>query len=312
MPVTTARAPEGSPVDDVDWDRTAFALICPDALARHLGFAILDRVGDAGFAPVAWRVIWHRPDNLDAFHERNISQAWQAYLYRLVDQLFGFGPAIALLLEDQRRDPEGHGRLRAEKGPSDPARSGPGTIRGDLGSINAMLSLLHTADSPADSARESAVFTGAGGFTHGDEDDLRTVIELLALSRPRETRDYPEVVAGLRARALTAAWPELPRPMRKTAGELLAAGTAELARPESGERLACLLDQDHPLARLLRASFTPAAPGPDPQRVAVTLATFGTGIDDWERLVLATCRRFWPRLATQRGHEKQVNSLIRQ
>ena len=282
-------------MDDVNWDRTVFALICPDALARHLGLTILERVGEAGFVPVAWRVIWHRPDDLDFFHERNISSAWQAYSYRLVDQFFAFGPAVALLLADQRTGADGHGRLRRAKGPSDPARSGPGTIRGDLGSINGMLSLLHTADSAADSARESAVFTGTGGFTHGHREDLLSVLALLQISRPREIRDYPDVVAALRAKAIAAAWPDLPRPVRKTASELLRSGTAELALAATGERLACLLDQDHPLTGLLRASFTPASAGPDPQRVAVTLAAFGTGIDEWERLVLATSRRFWPR-----------------
>ncbi len=168
-------------MESVDPDRTIFALICPDALARHLGRVILARVGEAGFAPVAWRVIWHRPEDLDFFHERNISSAWQSYLYRLVDQLFAFGPAVALLLADQRPGMEGHSRLRLAKGPSDPARSGPGTIRGDLGSVNGMLSLLHTADSAADSARESAVFTGPDGFTSGDQDDLLNVLELLEL-----------------------------------------------------------------------------------------------------------------------------------
>jgi nucleoside diphosphate kinase len=282
-------------LDNVDADHAVFALICPDALARNLGLAVMERIRAAGFTPAAWQVIWHRPDDLDFFHEANIASAWQAYLYRLVDQLFAFGPAVALLLADQRQGTDGHDRLRLAKGPSDPARSGPGTIRGDLGSINGMLSLLHTADSPADSARESAVFTGAGGLAEGDQDDLLDVLELLELSRPREVRDYPEVIAGLRAKALAAAWPDLPRPVRKTASELLRSGPEELAASASGERLAGLLGHDHPLAELLRASFTPASAGPDPQRVALTLAGFGTGIDEWERLVLGTSRRFWPR-----------------
>ncbi len=298
-------------MDHVDFDRTVFALICPDALVRHLGLPVLQRIGLAGFSPAAWRVIWHRPDDLDLFHERNIASAWQAYLYRLVDQLFGFGPAIALLLADQRPGTGGHARLRLAKGPSDPARSGPGTIRGDLGSINAMLSLLHTADSPADSASESAVFTGAAGFSRGEVEDLFSVLELLQVARPRETRDYPDVVAGLRAKAIAAAWPDLPRPVRKTASELLASGTPELASPASGERLACLLGPDHPLAGLLQASYTPASAGQDPERVAVTLAAFGTGLDDWERLVLATSRRFWPRRAAYRQDQRQFASPAR-
>lgn len=291
-------------------DETAvFTLICPDALARHLGVAVLDRIESAGFAPVAWRVLWHRPDDLDWFHERNISHAWQAYRYRLVDQLFAFGPAVAMLVADQRQGTgqgagqHSHERLRRVKGPSDPASSGPGTIRGDLRSINAMLSLLHCADSPADTAGESAVFTGPAGFTRGDEEGPRGMLTLLELSKPREDRGHRAVLAGLRARTLAAAWDELPRPVRKTAAALLAAGAAELAAPGSGERLAGLLPGSHPLAALLAADFTPRSPGPDPARVNLLLGPLGTRIDDWESLVLATSRRFQPRWSSQNLRE---------
>jgi nucleoside diphosphate kinase len=290
-------------VDEIDSNRTVFALICPDALARHLGIAVLDRIATAGFAPVAWRVLWHRPAGLDSFHERNITSVWKAYRYRLVDQLFAFGPVIAMLVADAHpvgdRHQSSHERLGLAKGPSDPAGSGPGTIRGDLGSINAMLSLMHCSDSAADSARESSVFAGPGGLTYGDEGELRMMLGLLETSRPREDRRHREVLAGLRARTLAAAWEDLPRPVRKTAGAMLEAGIAELAVPGSGERLAALLPGRHPLAALLGADFTPCSPGPDPERVSVLLATFGAGIDDWESLVLATSRRFPPRRLDQ-------------
>lgn len=295
---------------DVDWDRTVFALISPDAVARHLGLAVLDRIESAGFAPTGWQVLWHRPADLDSFHERNISHAWQAYLYRLVDQLFAFGPTVAMLLSDQR--PAGgqpcHQRLLRAKGPSDPAGSGTGTIRGDLGSINGMLALMHSADSAADAARESAVFAGPDGFAGSDPAELRTLLGLLQLGTAREDRGYREVLAGLRGRALTAAWHELPRPVRKTAGEMLECGPAGLAAPGSGERLASLLPEAHPLAGLLGADFTPRSPGPDPRRVAGTLEAFGTGIDDWESLVLATSRRFWPRGLRRASRHDQANN----
>jgi nucleoside diphosphate kinase len=289
---------KGPIVDDTDWERTVFALIGPDAVARHLGPAVLERIEAAGFAPVAWRVLWHRPADLDAFHEVSIAHSWQAYRYRLVDQLFAFGPAVALLLDGQRPATGQlvHERLRLAKGSSDPARSGPGTIRGDLGSINAMLSLLHTSDSAADSAAESAVFAGPGGFASGaDPGELYALLGMLQLSAPREDRGYRDVLAALRAKALAAAWDDLPRPVRKTASAMLEADPAEFAAPGSGERLAALLPGDHPLAELLRADFIPASPGPGPERVESALAPFGTGIDAWESLVLATSRRFWPR-----------------
>ena len=77
--------------------------------------------------------------------------------------------------------------------------------------------------------------------------------------------------------------------------EVLEAGVAGLTAPGTGARLAALLPGAHPLAALLEADFTPRSPGPDITRAAAALATFGTGVDAWESLVLATARQFLPR-----------------
>ena len=285
-------------MDDLDWDHTVFALISPDALARHLGVSVLDRMEAAGFVPVSWRVLWHRPADLDSFHGRNISAAWQTYLYRLVDQLFAFGPTIALLLADERAGAgqPSHQRLRLAKGSSDPDLAGPGSIRGDLVSINVMLALMHSADTPADSATESTVFFGPDGYPRGaDAGELRSLLNLLQEARPPEPRGYRQVLAGLRARSLAAAWEDLPRPVRKTAAAMLESGECELASAASGERLAGLLPAAHALTGVLLPDFTPGSPGPEPERVSAALRMFGTDLDAWDKLVLATSRRFWPR-----------------
>lgn len=296
------RRTDGLAVDDFDWDRTVFAMISPDALARHLGLAVLDRMEAAGFAPVSWRVIWHRPADLDSFHGRNISQAWQTYLYRLVDQLFAFGPTIALLLADEEPEPgqASHQRLRLVKGSSDPELAGPGSIRGDLASINMMLALMHSADSAQDSVTESTVFFGPQGYSRGaDVSELRTVLGLLQRTGPPEQRGYRQVLAGLRARSLTAAWDELPQPVRKTAEAMLEAGETELASVHGGERLASLMPAAHPLTDVLVPDFTPSSPGPDVERISAALRLYGTDIDAWDRLVIATSQRFWPRGVTR-------------
>jgi len=89
-------------LDDFDWDRTVFTLLGPDALVRHLGGAVLGRIESLHYRPVAWRVFWHRPEDLDSFHEHQITHAWKTYLYRLVDHLFAFGPTVAMLVADDR------------------------------------------------------------------------------------------------------------------------------------------------------------------------------------------------------------------
>jgi len=281
-------------VSEVDWDRTVFMLLAPDAVARHLTTTIVDRVERLGFRPVAWRVLWHRPVDLDAFHERNIAHSWQTYLYRLVDQLFAYGPTVALLVRDERDDGTSHARLREAKGASDPADAGPGTIRGDLRSINIMLALVHSADDPEASARESGVF-GRDLFHTGDPAELRTTLALLDLGTPEEQRGYGEVLAGVRSRLVAAVWDDLTPPSRARAAELVAGGVPALAAPKAGAQLADLLGAGHPLDAVLRADFTPDNPGPDLARVAPLLRVHGTDLDRWEELVLATSRRFPPR-----------------
>lgn len=285
-------------MDDGEWDATVFTMLYPDALARHLGTAVLDRIEAAGFEPVAWRVLWHRPEDLDLFYGRNIIEVWHTYLYRLVDQLFGLGPTVGILVAARppASGPARYRRLVQAKGSSDPARAAPGTIRGDLGSINKILSLVHSSDGKAESIEESAVFAGPGGFTRGEDPaELRTLIALLQAGTPPENRGYREVLAGLRAKTLAAAWADVRGSARGKAGAILGAGQAALARPGSGERLSALLSDAHPLSAVLRADFTPESPGPAPERAALTLAGFGVKLDDWESLVLATSRRFWPR-----------------
>lgn len=279
-------------MDDVDWDRTVFSLIAPDALARHLGGEVLRRYGSLGFRPVAWTVLWRRPAGLDAFHERNITEVWKAYLYRLVDRTFAFGPTVALLLRDDA-PVEGlasHQRLRAAKGASEPGDAAGGTIRGDLRGVNVMLGLMHSADTPADSRREWAIFGGADGHRN-DPADLPRVLALLERSRPAETRGYPEVLGGLRARLLAALWADLAPDARERATALL---DGDLAAAGLGERLADLVPADHPLTPVLRCEFEPDGPGIEMDRLHLLLALHGLDLDRWEDLVLATSMRFTP------------------
>lgn len=279
---------------EVDWDRTVFVLIAPDALVRRVAHRVLDMMGAAGFHPVGWRVIWHRPADLDAFNERNIKQAWQGYLYRLVDQLFSIGPTIALIAHDGRPE-DGlttHQRMRRLKGASEPADAGPDTIRGALASVNVMLALMHSSDTAADARHESDVFTGETGYLCGDPAELYHLVRLLQGAQPEETRGHAQVLGGLRARVLAAVWDELGADARRTA---LGLDPAQLGQPGAGKPLADLLPAGHPLAATLRADFTPENPGPLLDRVRRLLPAYGLALDPWEDLVLTTSRRFAPR-----------------
>ncbi|HEY0636488.1 MAG TPA: nucleoside-diphosphate kinase [Pseudonocardiaceae bacterium] len=288
-------------LDGIDWERTAFGLICPDAVVRHLGTSIVRRLGEAGFRPLAWRCLWQRPLELDAYFERNITQVWHAYLYRLADRVFEFGPTVALLLHDER-PVDGvptHQRLRAVKGSSEPARSTPGTIRADLGLINVTLGLMHSADSAEESRHEAEVYVGPGGWTAGqDPADLYAHLAALESMRPPERRGYDEVLAGLRARIVAVLWHGLPAAAREQADKLLAGGVAALAAPGAGARLADLMDEPHPLLPALRCEYLPGEPRLDTDRLRALLRAHGSDLDPWEDLVLATSMRFEPRRAS--------------
>jgi nucleoside diphosphate kinase len=284
---------------DVDWDRTAFALICPDAIARHLGAPIVRRMTENGFAPLAWKCFWHRPDGLDSYFERNITEVWHGYLYRLADRVFGFGPTLALLVHD-RAPVDGltsHQRLRALKGSSEPAKTTAGTIRGDFGSINVSLGLVHSSDSAVESRRETEAFVGRHGFA-ADQDpaELYTLLGLLEGARPAERRQYDDVLAGLRARVVAVVWDELPAAARELADKLRAGGVTALAAPGAGAQLADLWKaDDHPLEPVLRCEFMVGQLGMELDRVRALLRAYGTDLDAWEDIVLATSMRFEPR-----------------
>ena len=285
---------------EVDWDRTVFGLICPDAIARHLAVPILRRLADNGFAPLSWKCFWHRPTGIDAYFERNITQVWRAYVYRLADRVFDSGPTVAVLWYDLRPEtgPTSHARLREMKGSSEPPKARPGTIRGDFGAINVSLGLMHSADSPEDSRREAEVFVGRGEFPAAqDPAELRLLLSMLEMVRPAERRGFDDVLAGVRARIVGVMWEHLPVEARELADKLRACGPNGLATPGAGAQLADHLPAGHPLEPVLRCEFTEGNPGIDIDRVGALLRAFGTDLDSWEDLLLATSMRFTPRRA---------------
>ncbi len=294
-------------MEAIDWDRTVLTLVAPDAIVRHVGDVVVERMQDAGFRPVAWKPMWLRPTALDSFNERNINEVWKGYLYRLVDRLFAFGPAIAVLMYDDTPSDEvsSHDRLRVLKGKSQPELVAEGTIRGDLDSTNIMLALMHSSDTPAESEVESVVFTSPGGFSTGVPGDLWTLIRGMEMGFPKETRGFEGVVASVRAKVISALWDELPLAARELAGTLQAGGVAALGAAGAGARIADAFGRpDHLLTPILRDDFAADAP-PDIDQSPVidvdamhpALRAYGMRLDPWEDIVLATSLRFPPRRA---------------
>lgn len=288
----------------MDWKRTVFVLIMPDALLRHLAIPILDRLATEGFVPFRYRLVQAGPEHLDALYKVNIDYVWDTYRYRLVDLNFRLGPCLAVLAHDQRtRSNRSHEWLQQIKGSNNPYEASKGTIRRDLRGINSILDLLHTSDSPEEAARDSAILfdqEASEDVTNSYEDDdpggVWRLCRLLALQRPAERREFDDVLGGLRAKIATALWEEFLPEGRQMLSNSQAEGLAVFVKPSAGKALAERLRSGpyHPLAPVLECEFQPGHPRVNLERTWHLLAAYGVEVDPWERLVLTTSTYFKP------------------
>ena len=284
-----------------DWNRSVFGLISPDALRRHLAPQILARLREAGVTPTGWRSVRIGGAQIDAVADIQKAGAGQTFRYRPLDALFAIGPALALRLQDQQeRPPEQlYGDLQRLKGRTTPGASEAGTIRHDLGLINAVLSLVHLSDSPSNSAQESRVILGPVAEdpdrAWAPADGLAGYLDALTAGLQPERRRFGDVLTAVRGRIAAALWTELTEAGRRTVADLVQRGA--LAEPAAGTRIAAELSPAalaHPLADVLRLPFTPGGPPVDIADVQGLLRLHGCALDTWEFVVLATSIYFEP------------------
>lgn len=129
-------------------DRTLM-LIKPDGVARGLVGEVISRIEAKGFtlAALELRVL-----------EREVAEAHygehrdKPFFGELVDFITS-GPLVAGVITGR----EAVTGWRAMMGATDPAKSAPGTIRGDLATELAE-NVVHGSDSPASAEREIALF----------------------------------------------------------------------------------------------------------------------------------------------------------
>lgn len=276
------------------WSQHVFVLFSPDTLRRGLQVSLLDRLTGEGFPPVAGRLLRVDPEMIDDLYADVIAGSWQTWRYRLVDHLFGTGPALALICRSQAGHDRPHALLRERKGDQHPHRAMPGTIRHDFAAVNSVLGLLHTSDSPAESAREASVF----GLSETEVRGPREVRYLCALSAgtPVERRGFDEVLAGVRARVLLAVWDALPAKVRDQVSGSFPERSA-FVKPDAGAALERMLEGHLPeeVTAVLRCDFTPEWHGQMRMHRAVrALRSIGVELDTWEGLVLDTSLYFPP------------------
>jgi nucleoside diphosphate kinase len=284
-----------------EWRNCLFGLISPDAIRRQLAPKVLDRLREVGVVPSGWCRVRIGGAQIDEVADIQKAGAGQTFRYRPLDVLFASGPAIALRLADQRDRPaeQLYADVQGSKGRTTPGVSDPGTIRHELGMINAVLSLVHLSDSPANSDQESrAILTGVPAGPDGPwapADTLAGYLDLLAATQPPEQRDFTDVLTAVRGRIIGALWNQLSETGRRHTRELV--GSGALAAPDAGARIAAELAPGaahHPLADVLRLPFRPGSPPVDMTDVQALLRLHGCGLDPWELVVLSTSLYFEP------------------
>ncbi|MFE7664902.1 hypothetical protein [Streptomyces celluloflavus] len=145
-------------------ERVALMWIRPDAFASGAARRLVEAAGGAGF-----RVLAARPVRVD----RCAVRALGAYMCRwatverlwLLDALAALGPGLLVLWADEGDTQAGLSapvRMTEVRGVNAPDRRIAGCLREVAGSPNRVLTMVHSADEPADVVRELGILCSPG------------------------------------------------------------------------------------------------------------------------------------------------------
>jgi len=195
--------------------RVALLALKPESLAGRRVDSLLRFLDDHGFTPI----------HVESFaYTRHINRELWRYQWNaatiekmdLTDRINLALPTAILLLRDDGRPRElpTSVRLKALKGAALPERRDPGSMRAALEAPNRMLTFVHTADEPADVARELGILF--------DRPERRAIFEALEAKPSGDvTEQCRHLLEGLEARAPVAdfdperAWRRVTRSARR-------------------------------------------------------------------------------------------------
>jgi nucleoside-diphosphate kinase len=126
-----------------------FAIIKPDAVARHLAGDILKRIEDSGLRVVGLRLTQLSRAEAESFYAVHKERPF----YKSLCDYMTSGPVIVAVLAGEGAIK----RWRDLMGATDPAKAAPGTIRKDFGQ-NVEQNATHGSDAPETAANEIAFF----------------------------------------------------------------------------------------------------------------------------------------------------------
>jgi nucleoside-diphosphate kinase len=128
-------------------------LLKPDAVERGLVGAITSRFENKGLRLVGMELRTLDKAILERHYEEHVGKGFYAELVEFMSR----GPVVAMALEGPEDTWE---IVRAMMGATNPAKSAPGTIRGDFGTLFTE-NLVHGSDSAESAARELGIFVPA-------------------------------------------------------------------------------------------------------------------------------------------------------
>jgi len=125
-------------------------LLKPDAVERGLVGAIISRFENKGLRLAAMELRTLDAAILERHYEEHVGKRFYGELV----QFMARGPVVAMAIEGPEDTWE---IVRTMMGATNPAKSAPGTIRGDFGTLFTE-NLVHGSDSAESAARELGIF----------------------------------------------------------------------------------------------------------------------------------------------------------
>jgi nucleoside-diphosphate kinase len=126
-----------------------FAIIKPDATAKHHTGRILQRIEDAGFQIRAMKTLRLSQKEAEGFYAIHRDRPF----FRSLTEFMASGPIVAMVLEA----PDAIKKWRALMGATDPAKAEPGTIRKEFASSIGE-NATHGSDAPDTASFEIGYF----------------------------------------------------------------------------------------------------------------------------------------------------------
>jgi nucleoside-diphosphate kinase len=146
-------------------------LVKPDGVQRGLIGEVLGRMERKGLRVHALKLM--KMD--EALARRHYAEHVDKPFFKDLAAFITSGPLVAMVLAG----PNAVSNVRTMMGVTDPAKSAPGTIRGDHG-LTIGMNLIHGSDSPESAVREIEIFFRPDEVVEYGRDVERWILERLA------------------------------------------------------------------------------------------------------------------------------------